>query len=75
MKTKKATVFWCTFYALIALYVFTVLFSESVALVIGPVIIGGLVFAGFGYQSSNVADNALKGHFYRPELDQRDEHE
>jgi hypothetical protein len=69
MKLKKATVFWTTFITLIILYVFTLLISETSFITIGPIIIGGLVFAGFGYQGTNVADNALKGKFYREELD------
>ncbi|QQO10090.1 hypothetical protein [Breznakiella homolactica] len=69
MVTKKSTAFWASFWSLIGLYLITLFISPEVAKVIGPIIVGGIVAAGLGYQGTNVADNAFKGKYYREELD------
>jgi hypothetical protein len=69
MKTRKATAFWATFWALLAVYVFTVFTLPSAIAVVGPTIIGALAFAGFGYQAAQVGDAWQKSAHYRPELD------
>ena len=68
-KTKKATAFWATFWALLALYGFTAWLVPTSLPAIGPTIIGALAFAGFGYQAANVADNWQRSANYVPELD------
>lgn len=68
-RTKKATAFWATFWALIALYGLTAWLTPDALPSIGPTIIGALAFAGFGFQAANVADNWQRSANYVPELD------
>ena len=69
MKTNKAKTFWAAFLALVGIYILTLFVEPRVLDTIGGMIIGGIVVAGGFYQGTNVADNALKGKFYRSELD------
>lgn len=73
MKTKKATAFWMSFLALLAIYFITLFVNPDVLKTIAGAIVGGIVVAGIGYQGANVADNGVKGKFYRPELDHPEE--
>jgi hypothetical protein len=69
MKIKKQTSFWMSFCALCGIYLATLFRAPEVLQVIGSTIIWGIVVAGGLYQGANVADNGMKGKFYRPELD------
>lgn len=69
MKTKKSTAFWVAVISILAVYFTTLLNDSDVAKEIGPSVVFSLALAGGFYQGTNVADNALKGKFYRSELD------
>lgn len=69
-KTRKSTAFWATFWALLGLYGFTTWIVPATLPTIGPMIIGALAFAGFGYQATNVADNWQRSAHYIPALDE-----
>ena len=71
-KTKKATAFWATFWALLGLYGFTAWIAPSSLPAIAPTIIASLAFAGFGYQAANVADNWQRSAHYVAELDKKE---
>ncbi len=43
--------------------------SPEILSIVGGPIVYAISFATVGYIGGNVADNALKGRFYRPELD------
>ena len=73
MKTKKSTAFWLSFWALIGIYFITLFSEPEVLKIIAGSIIWGIVAAGGIYQGANVSDNAMKGKFYRPELDRSEE--
>ncbi|MDR2964217.1 MAG: hypothetical protein LBU88_00380 [Treponema sp.] len=70
MKTRKSTAFWMSFLSLIAIYFITLWQNPDVLKSIAGGIIWGIVAAGGLYQGANVADNGVKGKFYRPELDE-----
>lgn len=55
---------------LTGLYITTLLIAPEVLESVGGPIVYAIAFATVGYIGGNVADNALKGRFYRPELDQ-----
>lgn len=69
---KKKTAFWVGIVTLVGLYVFTALAIPESLPAVGPTIVLAIAFATVGYQSANVADNALKGKFYRSELAPKD---
>jgi len=69
MKTKKTTAFWLSFLALLAIYFITLFKDPDVLKTIAGGIIWAIVAAGGIFQGANVADNGVKGKFYRPELD------
>ena len=68
MKIKKGTTWLVGIADLTVLFIFTALFAKEALPTIGPFIILSIAGACFGYQVANVADNALKGKYYRPEL-------
>lgn len=68
-KTRKATAFWATFWALLGLYGVTAWLVPSALPTVGSTIVGALAFAGFGFQAANVADNWQRSAHYVPELD------
>jgi hypothetical protein len=55
---------------LTGLYLATLIAAPEVLEAVGGPIVYAIAFATVGYIGGNVADNALKGRFYRPELDQ-----
>ena len=73
MKTKKSTAFWLSFVSLLIIYFVTLFFEPEILKGIAGTIIWGIVAAGGIYQGANVADNGVKGKFYRPELDRPEE--
>jgi hypothetical protein len=68
-KTTKGRAFWASFWALLACYALTTWLAKEALPSVGPFIVGALAAAGGLFQAANVADNALRGKFYRPELD------
>ena len=68
-KTTKGRAFWASFWALLACYGMTTWLAPAALPAVGPIIVAAIAAAGGLYQAANVADNALKGKFYRPELD------
>lgn len=71
MKTVKKGESWRTgIVILTGLYLVTLFTAPTVLEVVGGPIVYAIAFATVGYIGGNVADNALKGRFYRPELDQ-----
>jgi hypothetical protein len=71
MKTVKKGDSWRTgIVILTGLYLVTLYTSPQVLEVVGGPIVYAIAFATVGYIGGNVADNALKGRFYRPELDE-----
>ena len=68
MKTKKSTAFWLSFLALLAIYFITLLQNPDVLKTIASGIIWAIVAAGGLFQGANVADNGVKGKFFRAEL-------
>ena len=73
MKTKKSTAFWASFFALLGIYFITLFANPEILKIIASTIIVGIVGAGVGFQGTNVADNRIKGKYYRPELDHPEE--
>lgn len=72
MRVKKGEAWITGVITLVSLYLIT-LFAAPDALAggIGSTIVLALAFATVGYQAANVVDNAAKGRWYRPELDER----
>lgn len=68
-KTTKGASFWAALLSLDLIYFVTAFAAPSALPVVGPAIILAITAAGGLYQAANTADNALKGKFYRPELD------
>jgi hypothetical protein len=66
---KKRTAFKVGLAILVALFVFTAWQAPEALPSIGPTIIIMIGTVTVGYQGANVADNAMKGKHYRPELD------
>ncbi len=64
----KAGVSILTFLYLVTLYA-----SPSFLEVVGGPIVYSIAFATVGYIGGNVADNAMKGRYYRSELDKESE--
>jgi hypothetical protein len=50
-------------------YFVTLFVAKDVAIAIAPAIVASLTAAGGIYQVANVADNGVKGKFYKSELD------
>jgi hypothetical protein len=74
MKSVKKGDSWRTgIVVLTGLYLITLAIAPSILEVVGGPIVYAISFATVGYISGNVADNAVKGRFYRPELDERQE--
>ena len=70
MKTARKADSWRTgIVILTGLYLVTLYTAPQVLEVVGSSIVYAISFATVGYIGGNVADNALKGRFYRPELD------
>ena len=55
---------------LTGLYMFTGFCVPSAIVAVGPVIVGAIAFACFGYQAAQVADNWQRSAHYVPELDE-----
>jgi hypothetical protein len=71
MKQIKKSESWRTgIIILTGLYLVTLYASPETLTVVGGPIVYAISFATVGYISGNVADNAVKGRFYRPELDE-----
>jgi len=68
---KKKTAFWIGIITLVLLYLITALLVPAALSSVGSSIALAIAAATIGYQSSNVADNAFKGKYYRKELDAR----
>lgn len=68
-RMTKSKAFWATYWGLLACYFSALAFAPAMLASVGPLIIGALAAAGGLYQAANVADNAVKGKLYRPELD------
>ena len=74
MKTVKKGESWRTgIIVLTGLYLVTLFVSPQALEVVGGPIVYAISFATVGYIGGNVADNAVKGRFYRQELDQESE--
>lgn len=69
MKTKKSTAFWASFFAILAVYFITLWVSPETAATLGSGVVVSLALAGGFYSAANVADNGVKGAFYKAELD------
>lgn len=71
MKSVKKSESWRTgIVVLTGLYLVTLAVAPAILEVVGGPIVYAISFATVGYISGNVADNAVKGRFYRPELDE-----
>lgn len=71
MKAVKKGESWRTgIFILTGLYLVTLFVSPQILEVVGGPIVYAISFATVGYIGGNVADNAVKGRFYRQELDQ-----
>lgn len=71
MKSIKKAGSWRTGITILTgLYLVTLIVAPEVLEVVGGPIVYAIAFATVGYIGGNVADNALKGSFYRSELDQ-----
>lgn len=68
-RMTKSKAFWATYWALLACYAGAVISGPEALQSVGSVIVGAIAAAGAFYQASNVADNGIKGKFYREELD------
>jgi hypothetical protein len=68
-KLTKGKAFWASFWALLACYGITAWIAKDALPTVGPFIVGAIAAAGGIFQAANVADNALKGKFYQPDLD------
>lgn len=68
---KKGRSYLLGIIILVALYVFTAFVVKDAFESIGNIIVLAIAGTTVGYQGANVADNAMKGKYYRPELDDR----
>jgi len=69
-KVKKGESWRTGIIVLTGLYLVTLAVAPSILEVVGGPIVYAISFATVGYIGGNVADNAVKGRFYRPELDE-----
>ena len=70
MKQVRKSESWRTgIIILTGLYLVPLYTSPETLSIVGGPIVYAISFATVGYIGGNVADNALKGRFYRPELD------
>jgi len=69
MRVKKSTAWIVGLLTLVGMYVTTALTAPDQLQHVGPTIIGSITAATIGYFGANVADNGVKGAYYRPELD------
>jgi hypothetical protein len=69
MKTTKGKTHWAALVSYMLIYVVTAWLAPVSLSLIGPSIIVAIAASTGIFQAINAADNALKGHFYRPELD------
>lgn len=67
---KKKTAFWVGVVTLVLLFALTAAAAPEALPGIGQTIVAAIAACTIGYQGANVADNAVKGRFYRPELAQ-----
>ena len=71
MKSVKKSESWRTgIVVLTVLYLVTLAVAPAILEVVGGPIVYAISFATVGYIGGNVADNAVKGRFYRSELDE-----
>jgi len=66
---KKKTAFWVGIVVLVGLFTITATAAPDSLPSVGQAIVLAIASVTIGYQGANVADNALKGKYYRPELD------
>jgi hypothetical protein len=66
---KKGKSYIAGLIILVALYVFTAFVSPDAFISVSNIIVLAIAGTTVGYQGINVADNAMKGKYYRPELD------
>jgi hypothetical protein len=71
MSTKKASSFWVAFFALLLLYIMTMIMAPASLPAVGPTIVMAIAVAGGMYQGSQVADGWQKSKYYRSELDEK----
>jgi len=71
MKSRKATAFWTTFLALMALYVLTLIVASELLASVGVTIIIMIVGNAATYVGGVVADAWQRSKYFRSELDGR----
>lgn len=66
---KKRTAFKVGLAILVGLFLFTAWKAPEALPSVGSTIVLAIAGATIGYQATNVADNAMKGKYYKVELD------
>ena len=67
---KKKTIFWATYWAILGIYLITLIISPETARAMVVAVVTAMTgLSGIG-QTMNVADNYQRSKYYHPELNQ-----